>query len=564
MRRAGLLAAAAATIVLASLLGSYLAFSRWSAAAKCIAGPLQAPLGPSANGTSYAARMDLTMPDYAAGALSCLSETKALIVALPYAHPTDLVSLRRFCELAGLVFKSWKLRIYLNERLTEGQLRVLRIRCTLCVEEVVVKSSVAPLWWSKFHALGDPSLERGLFRSIYSRPTQREADAVETALAGSQTFHVLRDHPELHNVPLVPHLWGFQGGGGGRDLAVSTWQATEWIYGEAVFLAEMHQVVRASLRELTSFASSFSALNFNVPRRGVEYCGRLADHKERDMQQGYKAFLHQMQERRHGAKLPECLSQWTSKDASWAYSFPLPAPRRDEERRYLSYNLYGSRAVDKNEMIKVLQLLKRRDFYWSWGVLLFVRDDVPPATVRELVQVGYPLEVYLVSTTGSCGFLAKDPRMWRAIFPMDLPHVDRFVSRDADSVIWHREWHAVVEWIESGLNFHLMRDHSNGHDWAVMAGMWGAISGSFPLMEMAKRVYPQFSGTDQDLMAQQVWPHIGGMQMGHDSQHCLKYHALPFPDPPWIHFVGQTPTYKHDTSPDVAECTREKYDDFEI
>jgi hypothetical protein len=49
---------------------------------------------------------------------------------------------------------------------------------------------------------------RFLIRSPYCRVCAREAAAVAQWCSSNAQFHVIRDHPELHNFPIVPNLWG--------------------------------------------------------------------------------------------------------------------------------------------------------------------------------------------------------------------------------------------------------------------------------------------------------------------------------------------------------------------
>jgi hypothetical protein len=512
------------------------------------------------------------LPEFQVGT-TCSTIPHALVVALPFSHPVDLVNLRRMCELASVVYNGWKLRVYTHAALTEEQQRVMTMRCTLCYEEVIVSDPSLPMWWAKYHALSDASLSTGLFRSIHSRPNFREGHEVK-AFQGKESkfrFHVIRDHPELHDVPIVPHLWGFKGPAADRGEVIERWKRLKTEFGEEVFLAHW-SVDLLPLMEASDafFLNKFpNGHAFGTPRKGIDYCGRLADHRERDMLQGWKALHHiSADNRKKSNGLPKCLSRWTPKPATLLsaaveYNFPPPPAVRDEERRYLAYSFYGTRSVDRDELIKVMTLLKRRDFYWGWGVLLYIRSDVPDATLDAIIKVGFPVEIYLVDIQGECSHLAKDPMIWRGHFSMILEHVDRFVSRDADSIIWAREWHAVQEWIASGLNFHLMRDHNNGHDNAVMGGMWGAVNNALPNMEeLVKANYPAWTRNDQDFYAAKMYPTMLDQQLGHDSQNCLRYLALPFPDPTWIHFVGQTPTYRHNPVEDAAACSSVFYDDF--
>ena len=57
--------------------------------------------------------------------------------------------------------------------------------------------------------------------------------------------------------------------------------------------------------------------------------------------------------------------------------------------------------------------------------------------------------------------------------PLVDPQVSVMVSRDLDSRLTAREQAAVEDWLETGLSFHVMRDHIS-HSKEILAGMWGA------------------------------------------------------------------------------------------
>jgi len=64
---------------------------------------------------------------------------------------------------------------------------------------------------------------------------------------------------------------------------------------------------------------------------------------------------------------------------------------------------------------------------------------------------------------------------WR-FYPCSDPEVSIMISRDTDSRLNEREKYAVEDWLESGKNFHIMRDHPY-HGTEILGGMWGCKSG---------------------------------------------------------------------------------------
>ena len=65
-----------------------------------------------------------------------------------------------------------------------------------------------------------------------------------------------------------------------------------------------------------------------------------------------------------------------------------------------------------------------------------------------------------------------EPMTWRFL-PLLDPTVDRFLSRDSDSLILNREVAAVMQWLsKSEATFHIMRDHAD-HCNEILAGKYG-------------------------------------------------------------------------------------------
>jgi len=104
---------------------------------------------------------------------------------------------------------------------------------------------------------------------------------------------------------------------------------------------------------------------------------------------------------------------------------------------------------------------------------------------------------------------------------------------------------AVSRWIESGLPFHVVRDHPSHSNYPMSGGLWGARRGALPqVMELIGR-FPTDSAylTDMLFLNRDVWPiamRAGVLQ--HDAFSCIGFDgAEGFPvavDPEGYH-VGQ-------------------------
>jgi hypothetical protein len=74
---------------------------------------------------------------------------------------------------------------------------------------------------------------------------------------------------------------------------------------------------------------------------------------------------------------------------------------------------------------------------------------------------------------------------WRFLVASD-PNIERYVIRDIDSRISRREKLAVDEWIASGKQFHVMRDHPSHSNNAMSGGMWGGTLSIYTLPTCSK------------------------------------------------------------------------------
>ncbi len=154
--------------------------------------------------------------------------------------------------------------------------------------------------------------------------------------------------------------------------------------------------------------------------------------------------------------------------------------------------------------------------YPGWTGRFYVDDSVPAAVRQELVRAG--AQVMRV------GGLAREPygTLWRFLVADDET-VDRFILRDADSLLNTRERVAVDAWIESRRHFHVMRDHYD-HSELVLAGMWGAVRGALP--PMLQTIGAWFTASrqiigrtaDQEFLREMLWPTIRQSVLTHDSQ----------------------------------------------
>ncbi|CAF1296391.1 unnamed protein product [Adineta ricciae] len=118
------------------------------------------------------------------------------------------------------------------------------------------------------------------------------------------------------------------------------------------------------------------------------------------------------------------------------------------------------------------------------------------------------------------------PKIWRFL-PAADETVSVMTSRDLDSPLTERERAAIDEWLLTNLSFHMMRDHPQ-HKAPMMGGMWAfrvEYDRQFSRLIRSKLFnqsiitrYPL--NTDQQFLADHVWPYAKYYIMTHDSYWC--------------------------------------------
>ena len=183
-------------------------------------------------------------------------------------------------------------------------------------------------------------------------------------------------------------------------------------------------------------------------------------------------------------------------------------------RNVISFTLYG--AAERYCRGAIENAVGRDYIYPGWTCRFYVDASVPADVVRQLTAAG--AQIVAVDALPATPFGV----FWRYLVADD-PGVDRFLVRDADSVINVRERVAVDEWLASGKHFHVMRDHVQ-HSELVLAGMWGGVGGALPRMLPAIQAFAadqhRMAGrtADQVFLREILWPTIRQSVFIHDSQ----------------------------------------------
>ncbi|MBF5003221.1 tetratricopeptide repeat protein [Diaphorobacter caeni] len=180
----------------------------------------------------------------------------------------------------------------------------------------------------------------------------------------------------------------------------------------------------------------------------------------------------------------------------------------------IAYSLFGG--LPRYCETSLINVDLAKDIYPEWTCRFYVDDTVPAAVVQKLKGKG--ADVVQVSARQK----ELSGLYWR-FFVMDDPTVKRFLIRDADSLVSHRERAAVDEWLASGQWFHTMRDRYS-HTELILAGMWGGAQGVFKNVEQLIRDFVKTGRfmnarvMDQHFLRFVVWPLLSQSVCAHDSQ----------------------------------------------
>ncbi len=200
----------------------------------------------------------------------------------------------------------------------------------------------------------------------------------------------------------------------------------------------------------------------------------------------------------------------------------LPPFRSDApERNIIAFSLWGGNFRYLDTAVRNAELAGA--LYPEWRCRFYVDETVPDFIRGQLLASGADVVMMDVSTLYSGLF-------WRFLVANDTL-IDRFLCRDADSLINLRERAAVMEWVHSDRAFHVMRD-DHAHTDPILAGMWGGVANLLPPLETLWRPYVENAhrGTncDQKFLREIVWPLIREQVTIHDRVFRV-FNAKPFP-----------------------------------
>jgi len=176
--------------------------------------------------------------------------------------------------------------------------------------------------------------------------------------------------------------------------------------------------------------------------------------------------------------------------------------------KVVSFSLFGSDPLYTIGAVKNSELMFK--IFPEWKMWVYHDDTVPNEILDKLKNNN----VKLIKSENN-GFYRS---MWR-FYPCGNKSVEYFISRDADSRISLRDRASVYEWIDSGKDFHIIRDHPVGHSWVINAGMWGSKGGSIDIIPLIDRYNnnPHEKFIDQIFLRDIIYPMTKTSRLVHDE-----------------------------------------------
>ena len=192
---------------------------------------------------------------------------------------------------------------------------------------------------------------------------------------------------------------------------------------------------------------------------------------------------------------------------------PLPPPPTEAAPNHvISFSLWGKNPQYLNNAIR--NAIMARELFPEWRCRFYCeKSSVPSWVIAELII--HSADVVLMPPQSA----PYEGLFWRFL-PVSDPQVERFLIRDADSVLNYRERMAVSAWLQSDKHFHLMRDWYTHTD-LILAGMWGGVGGILPpLTEQIQSYLTSSHSTkncDQRFLGEHYWVPIKSSVLIHDS-----------------------------------------------
>ena len=186
----------------------------------------------------------------------------------------------------------------------------------------------------------------------------------------------------------------------------------------------------------------------------------------------------------------------------------------------IAFSLYGN---DSRYTIGAIKnaILASRYFPFDDGFIVRFYISVNTSVDESILSTLERVKGVQISIVGE----PEDHRakLWR-YYAFSDSQFNAVICRDVDARLSFRDRVAHEDWEQSGLDYHIIKDHSSGHDYPISAGMFAGKTKN--LRDMEKRIQVANVGnyytTDQDFLASQVYPQVVDNVLIHDPYYDTK------------------------------------------
>lgn len=171
--------------------------------------------------------------------------------------------------------------------------------------------------------------------------------------------------------------------------------------------------------------------------------------------------------------------------------------------KVISYSLWGTKPEYTIGAIKNADLAAK--LFPDWTCVFYCFQSVPQDIISQLQS-----RPNVIVRTVEGDYNTADSRgMFHRFLPADEEGVEYMMSRDSDSRLSEREKLAVDEWLSTGSDVHIMRDHPY-HGAPMLGGMWGVRGGLLKGISAAIQDFNPSSskGQDQAFLWEWVWKRV--------------------------------------------------------
>lgn len=178
-------------------------------------------------------------------------------------------------------------------------------------------------------------------------------------------------------------------------------------------------------------------------------------------------------------------------------------------KKIISFSLWGKKPVYIQGALRNAELTK--SVFPGWISRFYTGIDVDKSVSRLLKDSGAEV-------------VDKPFADWRGMFwrfePASEEGVDIMICRDCDSRLSLRDKAAVDEWLVSGNQFHIIRDHPQ-HCTTILGGLWGCRNNILKDIKLYMNNWKQEDRwqTDQEFLNAIIYPKVKCDAFVHDEFH---------------------------------------------